>query len=109
MHLLGKNALARQVAGVHTRDALDVGREALGQPDVIVPDFRQCEMDHLVHEYPILMQLFGGDVATELQTDEWHGCAVRRAMPDAATIARAHADAQLLRWKLAVVTRHCPH
>ena len=79
---------ASQVAGVHARDALDVRRQTFGQPEVIVADFGQREMHHLVHEHPVVAQLVRSDVATDLQPDEWHARAVRRAVPDATAAAR---------------------
>jgi hypothetical protein len=71
-HLLCPDSLGAQVADVHACDALHIRRQAFSQPEVVVTDLGQREVDHLVHQHPVVEQLVGGDVAAQLQTDEWH-------------------------------------
>jgi hypothetical protein len=66
-------------------------------------------MHHLVHQHPIVAQLIGSDVATELQPDERHGRAIRRSMSNTIPVANDHVDAKLLGGELAVIARHDGH
>ena len=70
-HELVPDFLRPQMPSLHARYRLHVDRDAFGKPEVIWRHIRQCEVDHLVHRLPVIVQIGFGALSTNGETQGW--------------------------------------